>query len=443
MTVSRPIGKNAQVALFKRETIEGTYVAPTIPMHFVSESMKYAPQSIEDPSNIGQLFTSDLIKTGYTVEGGVEMKAHPYFVGDALYWTLGKEDTVVNPVQGFLIFWYKGAERWLRCRKTGTTIICEKSTDGTTWVAETNFGTAGTYTITGLTLTQIATAIGAFTGYKATYVGYGASPIANLADWSNTLFINDGFPAGACIQPYLVTSTIAKMHHIYADPTVLTDLPSFSACIDRNFGATTKDIALSGCKITSLGITLEPKNLVALAVSMSAKVQANNATFPAGGVQASKAFATNMAKVIVDSLLVQDVKQFGITIANNFFKDESVGVDTFNSQGRQGATIDVSGTFNLTVTDATDEETRALMDKMMADTPIEIIMYLEGADYADLTNNAKYSVLVRCRTVKLSECAPVVSGPDRQTLPLAGKVVANQFGYHLDAYVTNKLITQY
>jgi hypothetical protein len=64
-------------------------------------------------------------------------------------------------------------------------------------------------------------------------------------------------------------------------------------------------------------------------------------------------------------------------------------------------------------------------------------MYLESADYADLANNAKYSALIRIRSVKLTDCSPVVSGPDRLTLPMTGMAVASVFGRHIDVYVTN------
>ena len=442
MTISRPIGKNSRLSMFKKETVEGTFVAPSQSHHFVSEGMKYTPQSIEDPSNIGKLFTSDLIKSGYSVEGSVEMKAHPYFIGDALFFSLGKSDTPVNPVQGFLIIWYTGTEKYSRIRKTALDLIAEKSTDGATWVADTAFGTAGTYAIgTGL-LSAIVTAINGFTGFKAKALGYASSPPANLADWTDVTLKSNDIKTGACIQPYLVTSTISKCHKISADNSALADIPSFSMAIDRNFG-TAKDIGLSGCKISSLALKVAPKGLVDLSVGVIAKSQNNAYTYGASDVPDSKGFTTNLVSVFVDSMITQEVKDLGITINNNLFKDEAVGVETFNSQGRQGASIDVSGSLNLTVTDATDEETISLQGKMQSDIPVEIIMYFEGSDYADLANNVKYSFLVRMRAIKLSDCSPVVSGADRLTLPIAGKAVASSFGNHIDIWVTNKQTAQY
>jgi len=442
MTISRPIGKNSRLAAFKKETIEGTFVAPTQSQHFVSEGLKYAPQSIEDPSNIGQLFTSDMIKSGYSVEGAVEMKAHPYFTGDALFFTLGKDDTPINPAQGFLIIWYTGTKKYSRIRKTTLDLIAEVCDDGVTWVADVAFGTAGTYAIGTGVLSAIVTAINGFVGYKAKYVGYASSPVANLADWTNVTMKSDDVKVGACIQPYLFTSIVSKCHKISADNTALADIPSFSMAIDRNFG-TAKDIGLAGCKISSLALKVDPKNLVGLSLSMTAKSQDNAYTYAAAAVPTSKPFTTNLVSMFVDSMVTQEVKDFSLTINNNLFKDEAVGVDTFNAQGRQGASIEVSGNMNLTVTDATDEETIALQGKMQNDTPIEVIMYLESDVYSDLAGFVKYNVLVRVRAVKLTDCSPVVSGPDRITLPLAGKAVASSFGNHIDVWCTNTKIAQY
>lgn len=440
--ITRPTGKNTRIALFGKETTEGEFVDPTQSHHFVTENVKKTPQSIEDPSNIGQVFTSDMIKTGYNVEGAVELKAHPYFIGDSIFFTLGKSDAPTNPAQGFLIIWYTGVSLYARIKKVLSVFTAEISTDGTTWADDTDFGTSGDYDATGETLAEIATAINGFDGYKAVYVGYGAAPETNLAAFSVVTMMSNGVKVGACIQPFLIASTVAKTHSIYADNSALTDIPPFSSAIDRNLGVG-KDIALSGCKIPSLGISLVPRDLVSLTVNIKAMVQDDSYTFSAADVPNSQAFKTNLSKVFIDSLITQEVKEFSVNINNNFYTDEAIGTDTFISQGRQGATIDLSGSLNLTVATSTEEETIGLQDRMNNDIPVEMILYMENKDYADIDNDVLYSVLMRIRTVKLTDCSPVVSGPDRLTLPLAGKAVASTFGRHIDVWVTNKRTTAY
>lgn len=442
MTITRPIGKTSRIAMFKKETTEGVFVAPDQSQHFVSEGIKYTPQSIEDPSNIGKVFTSDMIKSGYNVEGAVEMKAHPYYMGDSAFFALGKSDTPVNPVQGYLLIWYTGTAKYARIRKTSTNMIAETSADGTTWTADTNFGTAGTMAMGTDKLSETQVKISAFTGYKCKYLGYADAPVANLADFTDVVMKNADIKVGACIQPYLVTSTIAKLHKIYADDSALSDIPSFSTAIDRNLG-TAKDIGLAGCKISSYAVKVDPKNLVSLSLTIKAKSQDNAYTFAGADVPISHALTTNMAKVFVDSIIAQEIKDLSITINNNFYTDEAVGVETFNAQGRQGASIDVAGNLNLTVTDSTDEETIALQGKMQSDIPVEVILYLESQDYADLANNAKFSTLIRVRSMKLTDCSPVVSGAERITLPIAGKAVASTFGNHIDVWVVNTQTSAY
>jgi hypothetical protein len=219
-------------------------------------------------------------------------------------------------------------------------------------------------------------------------------------------------------------------------------LPSFSVAVDRNLG-TAKDIGLAGCKVASLGISAAPKDLVALSVNIKAKEYDNAYTYAAADVPTSRAFTTNLTKTFIDTIVTQETKDVNININNNFYTDEAVGVDTFTSQDRQGATIEVSGNLNLTVASAGEEETIGLNAKMQADTPVEVIMYMESPDYADLANNVKYSMLVRMRAVKLTDCAPVVSGPERITLPFSGTAVQSVFGQHIDCFVTNKRTTAY
>lgn len=444
MTITRPIGKNSRIALFMKESTEGVYVDPTQAHHFVSEGMKYAPASIEDPSNIGKVLTTDLIKTGYSVEGSVESKGYPYFIGDALFFTLGDSDSPANPVQGFLIIWYTGSSMYARLTKSGSTITAEISSNGSSWSADTNFDSEGSLPLGSMTLSQIASAIDAFTDYKATYFGYSSSPNTNLEDFTATVVQAAGVSIGALIAKCLVsTSTIAKTHSIYVNDDATKDIPSFSMCIDRNFGAG-RDFGFAGCKIQSLAISAEPKNLIGMSINIKAKEQISSETFAGSAIPSdAKAYTTNMTKILVDKLVSQEVKNLSLTFNNNLAMDEAVGLETFSSQMRQGASIDVSGTMNLTVTDASDEETAGVISKMQADTPVEVIMYMEGSTYADITNHIKHSVLIRLRAVKLSECSPVVSGAERLTLPLTGKCVSSAYGRHADVIVTNNKLTAY
>lgn len=446
MAIARPIGKNTKIALFSKESTEGVYVAPSQAQHFVSESFKYAPVSIEDPSNVGKVYTTDLVKSGYSVEGSVEMKLHPYFAGNALFHAIGKEDAVSNPAQGFLLIWYKGSSKYMRIRKVGTDLIAEESADGSTWTGDDNFGTSGTLALSTLTLSQLASTINAYTDYKAVYLGYASSDNTGLADFSNQILTSEGIARGACICPFLAaTGASAKTHRIYPDDSALTDIPSSSACVNRNFG-TSRNVGLSGGKVSSLNIKLEPKNFVSLTVGMVFKEQDDDVSFTASDVPVSKAFTTNSSKVFIDAIGVdssQEVKELTIGVNNNLYKDEAIGSETFISQGRQGATIELNGTVNLTVTDSTDEETALLQERMKNDVPVEVIVYMENQDYADSSLNAKYAILIRLRAVKLSEASAVVSGPDRITLPIAGKGVYSQYGPHIECWIVNRQLTTY
>jgi hypothetical protein len=442
MAVLRPIGKNTRIALFEREAVEGVYVDPTRAQHFVSEGLKYTPSSIEDPSNIGKVFTSDMVKTGYSVEGSVEMKAHPYFIGDAMYFTLGKDSEPENPARAYLLVWYNGSSPYLRIKKVSTDLIAEKSSNGVDWVADTAFSTTGTHSVIGDSVAEIAEDINAFTGYKAEVLGDGTAPSTLMPEFTAEVLKSGGIMTGACITPFPVVSGIAKSHYIYADDSAVEDIPSFSGIIDRNFGED-KDIGLSGCKISSLGLTFEPKNLVGLSLNIKAKHQSNTEEIGDLAIPASRAFTTNLSKIFVGSLVAQEVKDSTITINNNMFTDESVGEETFKSQGRQGASIELSGNLNLTVSDDVDEETVYLQREMQADRPVEYIAYMEASDYADLTLKAKYSVLIRVRAMKLTDCSPVITGPERLTLPFSGQAVAPIIGRHLDVWVVNKQTTPY
>lgn len=442
MTVLRPIGKNTRIALFEQETTEGVYIDPTQAQHFVSEGLKYTPSSIEDPSNIGKVFTSDMVKTGYTVEGSVEMKAHPYFIGDALYFTLGKDSAPTDPASAYMLIWYNGDSPYARIKQVSTDLIAEISDDGETWEADTAFGTAGTLALSGLVASEIATAINLEPGYKCVILGHQSAPSSLLEEFTVELLKSNDIMVGACIRPFPSASVSVQSHYIYADDSAVEDIPSFSGIVDRNFGVN-KDIGLAGCKVSSLGISFEPKNLVGLSLSIKAKHQYNNKEIGDLSVPSSKAYTTNLSKVFVGALMAQEVKDTTITINNNMFTDESVGEETFKSQGRQGASIEISGNLNLTVSDDVDEETVYLQREMQADRPVEYITYMESSGYADEDENTKYSVLIRVRAMKLTDCSPVITGPERLTLPFSGQAVAPATGRHIDVWVVNKKLDAY
>jgi hypothetical protein len=446
MAIIRPIGSTVKIALFKKEVTEGTYVAPSQSIHALPGSLNYTPKVIEDASNVGEVFTTNQFKVGKEIAGAFNFNLHPYFAGDVLYYTLGQSDAPTNPPQGLLYIWYTGTDNYVRVRVVGTDLIAETSADGVTYAGDTNFGTAGTLDLTGTgvdTLAELSAVIEGYTGWESQYVGLGTSASSNIAAFANQIIRNNDIDRGALVIPYTVTSAIAKKHYIYSSNSSSDDIPSFSGVMDRT-GIANTAIGWAGIKATQTQLKITSKEIISATMNARAKTYETGKTYSASDIPAnSKPFIANgNSRVWIDRMPCR-FKDLTIDINNNMFMDECIGSDTYQTQGRQNGTVNISGTLNYEVTTTTDRVTQEIETKMINDQTVEILVYVETDTYADAANTVPFSMFIRIPAVKLSTGFASPTGKERIPLPISGVSVKHDYYKHIECYIVNNLLTEY
>lgn len=432
---------------FSKETTWGNFASPTMSIRVSTESLNRAIEHVEDPSLIGQIFTSDMIKIADGIAGNIEGALHGDDAGMLICGVLGgNSTTLLNPFKAGLLVGYSGAETYLRLTKSGANITAEKSTNGSSWTVDTNFAsTAGVIDVTssGLdTLTELQAYITARTGYDAVIIG-NTTDSSNIADFTATNLMTADVYQGAKLLAIHPTSSVSKTHVITpADAT--GSLPSFSFLINRLLG-TNESVAATGAKISQLAFTNSAKDLCKFSATLSCKEEVGSKTDSSITLSTVEAYlAANMTIVVEDTAggltEFEEVKDFSITINSNLDENNVLGSFTKLEQERQASTIEIAFTANNTLGQY------GLRTNYTADTTIGIYVYFKGNDYSDVTNLVPYNLLFRFPSVKLTNYNSPLSTPDRLTITAAGtatKPVSTVYTPHVTVWVTDAKTTSY
>ena len=244
-------------------------------LRFATESLNNQIKHEEDNSNIGEIYTSQLIRTSVMSSGTIEGKAHGDTIGNLMFGILGGESAVTDPFDALLVASYNGTALYQRFTKTGTSILSEDSPDGSAWAADTNFGIAGTLDIslTGNdTFGELETVISAFTGYDAKLFGNSSAASSNIADFTATQTFTNDENAGAMLWQSGNSGASASKTHTLSPAAVGVCLPSWNFLIDRVLG-TNKSLAFTGSKFNSLTISVDAEGLVNVSIDVDSAAE--------------------------------------------------------------------------------------------------------------------------------------------------------------------------
>lgn len=435
-------GRNGDI-VFKKESSWGSYVAGDVMMRAATESLERKVEHEEDPALVKESFTTDMIKISDGASGGIELKLHPDVTGILLKGALGGEDSVGSPVNGYIIINYTGSIAYARLTISTNIMTAETSIDGTTWINSVTFNSGNTIDLTNAsfdTLAELATAIDGYADWTAQYFGLSSAATNTIGNLSATKMKVNGSKVGAVVLTTKVAgSTAAKVHTLYPSDTS-TNLPSYSFTVNRTAG-TNKSLGYVGSKINSLTLQISAKTLVSASLAISCKAEEVDKNDISLTVPTLTAFKAANTSVMLDDLLLDELKDFTLTLSNNVDETGVVGSDYIVEQIRQGATLEVSFTCNMT------DNIYAQRSKYIADTPVEMIIYMKSDDYCDSTNQIPYSMLIRLNRVKLKQFSAPLSGPDRITITGSGTVVkptgTGQVTEHMYSYVTDNLLSTY
>jgi len=331
----RPIGKNTKLACFEKETTEGVYVNPTREIPFKSCDLKKVMKTEEDTSNIGEVFTSDLITMGYDLTGNIEMNVYPETIGDILFFTLGKSKND-NPIKGVLILKYVGDEKGARYKiydNAGDISLLFETYDGTSW------NSLFDIVIKNLTLTQIKTAIETATSNVLVNIN-GSGAGTDFKIMVDPVIIKNEFENVLGLIFARKSTSSYKSHNIYASNSALDSIPSFSLLLDKNYGVG-KCFGYSGAKINTLSLSYAVKTFVSASLSVRAKEEYSNITDTSADFEMTTPYLTNQVEMYLDGVRMSDIKDFKLDVNNNMYVDEAVGLDTYNTQDRQGGIINI------------------------------------------------------------------------------------------------------
>ncbi|NMB82885.1 MAG: hypothetical protein GYA14_13820 [Ignavibacteria bacterium] len=432
MALVRPIGKATKIACFEKEITEGVYVNPTKEYPFKSCDVKKTMKTEEDASNIGEVFTTDLITMGYDVTGNIEMNVYPETVKNILYFTLGKiDETTFNAIKGVLTIKYIGTQQGCRYSvydNAGDLSLRVETYNGATWSALFDI------VIETLTLAQIKIAIEGVTTDLLVYVeGVGVG--SDLEMVSEKVIKSDSDNVLGLLFAYKLSSS-KKSKRVWGSNSVLDGIPSFSMLVDKLYGAN-KCFGYAGCKINTLSLSLAVKTFVTASLSLRAKEEYNDKTDTSTDFTMTNPFVTNNSKIVLNGVEFSDIKDLKLDINNNMYIDESVGVNTYNSQDRQGATINISGSANLTIEDGNRQVTQVLNDNYINNAPIDILIILNSN--LKIEDDIYNKVYIYLSKVKLSDGTTSIGGAERLTLSFSGQAVkCSLTDRHIDVYLNDK-----
>jgi hypothetical protein len=426
---------------YKKETTWGTYVAGDGYLRVTTESLNRTVEHTEDPSLVGEIYTTDMIKIGDGIGGTMEGVIHGDEIGEIIWGVLGGQSTAISPAIAWLLVGYNGTENYARLTKSGTNLTAETRTSSTaSWTADTNFSTAaGVLDLTNAsydTLTELQAYIDARTGYDAVLMG-DSTGSSLIADFTATEIRSNDIRVGSMLMKSENSSTVAKMHTL--TPASATEtLPSFSFTINRDLG-TNKSIGAVGCKFSSIALTNAAKDLCKFSLTVDGKSEDEDKNDVAVTVPTVEGYLAANMKIVMeeaDGSLTEldEVKDYSITINANVDDNRVVGSFFKKEQVRQNSTIEYSFTANNTTTQY------ALRSNYTADTPVGLYVYWKSNDNADTANSIPYSMLIRIPDSKLTDFNSPLSTPDRLTISGAGTAIKPQnttYTDHITVYIVD------
>lgn len=409
---------------FAKETNWGDYASATEYLRVDSESLKRTIEHTEDNSLVAELYTTDMICISDGIGGSIEGAMHGDEIGFLIHGILGTQSSLSNPVKAWLAIGYDGSRAYARVTKAADVITAEVSDNGSSWIADTNFSSTGSVTVTAAaydTLSELSAYIHGRTGWNAVYFGddCDSSTLAALA--ATNLYSADA-KVGAALLNVKPSSSAAKTHKIIpAGATV--NLPSFSFLINRVLG-TNKSVAAVGAKINSLSLKASAKDLCKFTVEINAKQELNDKTDTGLTASTVEAFIASNMKIVMeenDGTLIEfdEVKDYSITINANLDDNRNIGSIYKKEQERQKASIEISFTAN------NSSGQYAPRTDYIGDDPVGFFLYWKSTDYADAANLVPFSIMIRIPAAKLTDYNSPLSTQDRLVITAAAKVVKN------------------
>jgi hypothetical protein len=405
------LGSRGNVQI-KKESSYGVVITPDVKLRVKSSSLDSKPTLTKDDALIGQNMDEFDLVTGYVVGGALEFEAfHPneLFLMQGVF---SDEAAVSDPTKSYVIITYNGVSPYARLTLTTTDLLAELSANGSSWSADTNFGTAGTLDLSGATadtITEMVALIAGYTGWDAVYMGVGTEASSNIAAFAATVVKN---PTSNCIplilQSAITVSTTAKTHNL-SRPTT-SNLPSFSILENRDLG-TNKSISFLGNKVSNFTLNAEPQNPIKCSFTFVGRqmvVDQNDVSLTTPTISA---FKGKCKLVIVDTSgviwAVTEVKKLSLQVNPNLHDSKTIE-DVYISEPDYQNYV-ASFSFDL----GNNAINYPLKPNYDAGTELKAYMFIGCESYADTTNTIPYSMFFAMPKLYLDNFSSVLSTRDK------------------------------
>lgn len=414
-----------------KESAWGTAVTTDKPLSFTGESLANKIEVKEDGRIIGKVFTTDQIKVGEAVSGGIDVTLHPQEAGWLVDYTLMKESATVAGAQAFLAFYYIGTNTYASVELATNNVIGKSGASVGTASADWTLDKTNASYDTAAEL--VAAVIAASADWKAYAFGKSDAPMSLLTSLAQTQV----YGRNALIVPLTSASTTTKIHKIIPAGAADAEV-SFTAVVDRTLG-TNESIQLAGCKANSLSIKIPAKDLLTATVDVIGKVEATGITYPSITIPSDEPYISTNARIISNGIESTLTKDYTLTINNALSNDGIVGSAYISEPIRGAAKVNISGAVNM---DAT--AWKRDYPYYTANNSIENLVYVEYTKaYADATNYVRYSMLIRMPYIKLTTYDTFVSGPEKMTSSIAGEGCSGANYENVEIWVTDTRTSAY
>lgn len=424
------MGRLAKISHAK-ESAWGTAVTTDKPLSFTGESLANKIETKEDGRLIGKVFTSDMIKVGEMVSGGIDVTLHPQEAGWLCDYALMKESATATSAQAFFVFYYIGSDAYASVELSTNNLIGKSGADvGSASADWTLDKTSASYD----TASEMAAAvIAASADWKCYAFGRQDAPLTLLTSLSQTQV----YSRNGLIVPLNSASSSTKIHKLI--PAGASDSEvSFTAVVDRTIG-TNEAIRMAGCKANSLSIKIPAKDLVTASLDIVGKIEATGITYPSITIPTDDPYVSINARVISNGIESTVTKDLTLTINNALSQDGVVGSAYISEPIRGAAKVNISGAINL---DSTAWQRD--YDYYTANTSVEFMVFLNYTKaYADSTNYVSYNMLIRVPYVKYTQYDTFAAGPDKMTSSIAGEGVSGSNYENVEIWVTDTRTTAY
>lgn len=339
---------NIKISIGGPETTLGTAVErtqrlPVTGYTEVKQTANKAPSSVITGRNTVKANYIDSIDLGMDLT--MEMHCNKG-TGLLMVSALGQDLSTPQQVAGAFVVSYTGTSASCKIVVDANTIKASKGALGAE-IADTDFGTAGTYTFADLA-TDVA-ALDAYDNYTCEKL-FGADAAVTAA---KGYAITSAQAAGNSVIVYFTSADSGVYLHRYVPVLTNTERPTLTLQADGT--GMTNDV-LAGAVVDSLGLSADLKGRVEMTATLIGTATSTNEAATTVALSEKRPMKFSDSKFFFAGVKKTFVRNLSATIANNHSADDGFGAGSLYKQDHSKGMFTVNGTITLRSDTVTEVE---------------------------------------------------------------------------------------